>query len=131
MADKWVQLQSEDGLDNLFPTSKMDLLWTNASPSADFSEQTIQLDLSNYTKLLIEISISKTESLRCATIVQVGMAASQGTVCGPSADGSVISREITSITSSSISFGKGAYVNGSTVARTNKSGIPIKIYGIK
>ena len=32
---------------------KMDLLWTNANPTSDFEEQTINLDLSKYTFILI------------------------------------------------------------------------------
>lgn len=55
MADKWIQLMSEDGTDNLFPTSKMDLLWTNASPNSGFSAQTVALDLGDYRWVYIVI----------------------------------------------------------------------------
>lgn len=53
MADKWIQLMSEDGTDNLFPVSKMDLLWTNSSPSSAFVDQTVSIDLSDYSYILI------------------------------------------------------------------------------
>lgn len=42
------QLKNEMGL-------KMDLLWTNASPTSEFKNQTINLDLSNYKFVYIEL----------------------------------------------------------------------------
>lgn len=53
MADKWIQLQSSNGEDNLFPTTKMDLLWTNSSPNSSFASQTLALDLSGYKIIYI------------------------------------------------------------------------------
>ena len=53
MADKWIQLQSADGLDNLYPLTGWDLLWKNSAPTSSFSAQTISLDLSNYDAVAI------------------------------------------------------------------------------
>lgn len=56
MADKWIQLMSEDGTDNLFPTSKMDLLWENANTSVQFTAQTLTINgLSDYSMVAIYI----------------------------------------------------------------------------
>lgn len=35
---------------------KMELLWENASPSSDFANQTIQLDLSKYDRVRVELA---------------------------------------------------------------------------
>lgn len=50
--DKWIQLQSSDGVDNLFPVGKMDLLWTNATPNTNFGEQYINLDTTGYKSFI-------------------------------------------------------------------------------
>ena len=52
MADKWIQLMSENGVDNLYPTSNMDLLWENASPTSSFAAQTLSIDLSGYKSVI-------------------------------------------------------------------------------
>ena len=59
MANKIVQLHDENG-NNLYPISSYFvtdavLLWTNSSPSSTFAAQTVELDLSPYKMILIEV----------------------------------------------------------------------------
>lgn len=56
MADKYIQLQSADGVDNLFPLGKLALLWTNSSPTSSFTAQTISIaNLDDYKYLIIVV----------------------------------------------------------------------------
>ena len=48
--------------DDVGAMSKMDLLWTNASPSSDFAAQTVALDLSSYDLVFIEYAQDKTNN---------------------------------------------------------------------
>ena len=120
MADKWIQLMSEDGTDNLFPTSKMDLLWINASPNSSFASQNIPLVLSTYS--LVYIIYQPEPSTRpgkfFSTFVIVGETASL----------------ITDWTSSSELFKRDYIVSATGIDVTGTNGlecIPYKIYGIK
>lgn len=60
--DKWIQLQSSDGVNNLFPVSKMDLLWENETPTSSFAAQDIAVDLSKYTRIYITMKLVNTSS---------------------------------------------------------------------
>lgn len=60
MANKWIQLMNSGGTDNLFPTTNMDLLWTNASPTSAFAGQTVSIDLSDYKLVYINCSLANT-----------------------------------------------------------------------
>ena len=51
--DKWIQLQSADGVDNLFPTSSMDLLWENSAPTSNYGASTAQFTSSGYKTLYL------------------------------------------------------------------------------
>lgn len=118
MANKWIQLMSADGTDNLFPVGKIDLLWTNSAPTSSFSAQTIPLDLSGYDLILItsENSVSFAEN-------NVG---SKRQITYSSTSGQIRHRDFT-VATTGITFDAG-YGGSST---DNSNCRPYKIYGIK
>ena len=117
MADKWIQLMSENGTDNLFPTSKMDLLWTNATPGTAVTNQTISLDLSTYKYILVVMKPSSQNWYQTTVIPMdlAGLTNSVGTYYGGYYRGIIVSTSGVTITS------------GNDAA----SASPFKIYGIK
>ena len=131
MADKWIQLMSEDGTDNLFPTSKMDLLWTNASPSSSFAEQTISIDLSSYSAVVVETVHDEDgapygfnficEKNRQTTLTTFSMRVTFR-----------VRRRGCTVTDAGISF-LDAYDSASweNNSKLNNVAVPFKIYGIK
>ena len=123
MADKWVQLMSENGEDNLYPTSKMEFLWTNASPSSSFGGQTVALDLSSYSFVYLISRSDHSGTCYADNIYPIPCSnASLNTPLYGNSDDSQTSRNMT-ISSSSIVFaGKNTNRNATK---------PIKIYGIK
>lgn len=130
MSDKWIQLQSSNGEDNLFPVGKMDLLWTNSSPSSAFGAQTIALDLSAYSMIYTMYCIA----------VDVADSAKRYNTCMQNVDGkpyqhasyysgnsSNMTRRTITATTTGIIFENGIY---GTSSSTNCN-VPQKIYGIK
>lgn len=107
------------------------LLWTNASPSSNFSAQTISLNLSGYYTFLIYATSS--DGVTSHTLVYGSKATLTGFIW-ISGQGDMLSiREIT-VVENGISFGGGLArgVGGSSVAYASDSIlIPQKIYGIK
>ena len=130
MANYIKQLKDNDG-NNIYPLAyvnggmKMDLLWTNPSPTSDFAAQTVSLDLSDY-KLVLIMWVTSTSSALCRSIIspiagdeiQDFYLAKNGT--------DRYSRQITA-TSSGISFSPGWL----GYADDNSKMIPYMIYGIK
>lgn len=56
MADKWIQLQSADSVDNLFPTSRLELVWTNSSPSSTYGNTTALIsNVADYKAFIIVV----------------------------------------------------------------------------
>lgn len=129
MADKWIQLMSEDGTDNLFPTSRLELLWTNSSPTSSFAAQTISLDLSDYAYVVIKMGVD-TANLDhvCNFIALIDGGATR---CEFSSR--VIMFRDATVTTSGVSFGVNATVSSynGTVNNTNTNSIPLYIYGVK
>ena len=128
MADKWIQLMSEDGTDNLFPTSKMDLLWTNASPNSSFDSQTVALDLSGYKFVGIVIKFYIDKNGYSFTIIPVPVTNYSAISVTSDTDTDVRYRMVTT-TSNGVSFGVGRNTGDTTT--NNGRAIPQKIYGIK
>ena len=124
MADKWIQLMSEDGTDYLFPISKMDLLWENASPTSSFGAQTLNVNLGDYHWYLVKYGVS-TSSVQGGLSICIkgfgGFLPADGNLNRP------VGRIVTGLTDTSISFGNCTY-DGNT---RNDMGIPLAIYGIK
>ena len=123
MADKWVQLQSEDGLDNLFPTSRLELLWTNSAPTTAISTTlSIPLSLAVYTfvYMYFRVYTDNNNSGYTTKLVRVG----DENVQIYSTDDNATqhySRWFT-VSTTGINFIKSS---------SSKINIPVKIYGIK
>ena len=129
MANKWIQLQTIDGTDNLFPINRMDLLWTNSSPTSDFSAQTVELDLSDYDAVLVTFKWGKDSanpSINVVALVGVGLGIAS------SVYNSRVYREFTP-TATGIQFAAGAYGSSvsASMATGNGSAVPYQIYGIR
>lgn len=118
-------------LDKLQPK----LLWTNSKPSVAFAAQTVNLDLSNYDKVIIEFAGSKdTASSRCQYTLKVG----QNNLCYGMANlaaggsASYTCTRFVNVTTSSVVFPACTYkaFNASTATTNNDYFIPLRIYGI-
>lgn len=127
MADKWIQLMSEDGVDNLYPTSHMDLLWENASPTATFSAQTVSLDLSGYHYVYVIVRATTGEAHFGSHIVPVGT--SQELLCVAT---TYLRKRNATISTNGVTF-DGGYNQSSINSweASTASAIPYRIYGIK
>lgn len=131
MADKWIQLQSSNGEDNLFPVSKADLLWTNAaSSSAGF---TAEIDLSNYDFIGIfyinATDISVSARRYCFNIFPKSDISYQ---INATYGGKILARTITSITDSGVVFNNGAWYSAYGSATDSAySCVPYQIYGFR
>lgn len=138
MANIIKQLKDSDG-NNIYPIAyaqggvKMDLLWTNPNPTSSFTEQTISLDLSEYSALVISIkghkSVSGTQEYNTVVIKNdwVFLTAFSGASYYPR----IVIREV-SFNDSGVTFKEGYNTSSfNSYSRDNDSGIPQKIYGIK
>ena len=129
MADKWIQLQSADGIDNLFPIGKVDLLWTNSSPSSGFTNQTVELDLSSYRFVYGLVAVVNSAStLLYPLLLKVG-AGSQ--YCFVS-EGNARSYRTFRPTTTGIVISSASTANfGNSVGTNNNYCIPEYFYGIR
>lgn len=109
---------------------KVDLLWTNESPSTGFAAQTISLDLSSYKLVLIPFRITTGAA---GAEIQNSIFVVGETASATSAFAINRGREVT-VTTSGVTFEQGygfaTYANG-TKGNANGNLIPQKIYGIK
>lgn len=118
---------------------RYDLIWTNPNPLNTFSAQTITLNksLSSYNYYVItfsEANVSNTIFFSTG-LVPVGKATTLFNGNSDSVYNNIISRMITSITDTTITF-KDAYAlqNNSNVPVCNKENgrdIPLEVYGVK
>lgn len=105
--------------------AEWDLLWTNASPLSSFASQTISLDLSEYSQVIVYAYFSTSWVYIASTILcEVGDKAYLSDVA---LDGTRYGRTFEA-TTSGIIF---ANSNSSTTSPDNNSIIPHTIYGIK
>lgn len=141
MANIIQQFKNANG-DNIYPIAyaqggmKMDLLWTNPSPTSTFAAQTISLDLSKYTIFII---ITKPYAAANYTDnYQYGASASSVIIKNIKASITTPApvnrfREVV-INDSSVQF-SAAYsfstYTGTAAADGNDTVIPLYIYGIK
>ncbi len=104
------------------------LLWTNASTTSTFAEQSINVELSgcDYADITYKAQHDKSS----VNTVRIAVGASQD----GSAMGSISTYRPTTVTSAKVTFGTGRYYTGYNQS-TNGTGpgfcIPIAIYGIK
>lgn len=132
MANKIVQMTDPLG-NNIYPIAyaqggmKMDLLWTNPNPSSSFSAQTIPIDLSDYSLIIISHYTNNAVGFDTAQVIQQII---------PKADGQSFliagmnyyqRRKVSAISNSGITFNSGQYI----AQENNTVCIPQKIYGIK
>lgn len=129
------QIIDENG-NNIYPIGyaqggmKMDLLWTNPSPTSAFSAQTVSLDLSGYSYVYIEclMASSYTSQYINAHLFRVGGGLSYRMIGG----GSTIMFRDATPTTSGVEFSVGYIVNTYTSNVTDNTRIiPLHIYGIK
>lgn len=108
----------------------LDLLWENANPKSDFGAQTVVLNLSNYSAVLIKV-IYQTDASEIYfdnIVLKSGIEASVIAAYGSHLSGSVLQRSAT-VSDNGIIFGTG-HVQGSNTTGA-KFCVPNKIYGIK
>lgn len=124
------QIQDSDG-NNIYPIGyaqggmKMDLLWTNPSPTSDFASQTLSIDLSDYDYIYV-VQRQYKDSSGNATATMIPKDGSTYVVTVISDGGGVRTRTYSASASSvAISVGK----EGTTT--NNAYAIPYQIYGIK
>ena len=118
------------------------LLWTNPSPTSEFAaERKVELDLTNYTGVIIEFKYTNDDDFVCnrTYVKKVDILNKKltdnsnvyfGGGCGyTSSSGSWASRGriILSVDNSGVTFGNGGYANSAA----NSFLIPIRIYGVK
>ena len=134
MADKWIQLMSEDGTDNLFPTSHMDLLWTNASPNSSFLSQTISMDLSNYKHLIIEFknsgSYTDNKLVYLLAMAPIGLQSQINHLLKTDVNHWWLRKFTANINGITFDVGTILYLSSSSTTDNNIM-IPYRIYGIK
>lgn len=113
------------GVDTVKVGIDMDLLWTNSSPTSSFSAQTISLDMSGYTSILVYFYISTTINdllpLLCLPNGSTYRACFTNGINNRNGD-----RDVT-VSTSSLVFGSGTYNS----ANSGSHVIPQKVYGIR
>ncbi len=99
-------------------------LWENASPTSAFGAQTIDLDLSVYSHIIVVGMVSTTYQVQISTFACKGIAAILTGAWGDT--GTTFHREF-SFDASGVAFGNGYYMKSQSVL----GAIPYQIYGIK
>lgn len=111
------------------------LLWTNPSPTSEFAEQKVDLDLTGYIGVIVEYApitstavysrlyVKKSDTLALGNDIYLGGGYTQ---LG-SSESRAYSRSITAIDDTGITFSK--CVNGAAVQNFNC--VPTKIYGVQ
>lgn len=105
------------------------LLWENASPTSNFGEQTISLDLSEYEYIDITVRATTDKASQYTTRLKVG-----GGSVDIGAMGSTSLYRPTTPTTTGVKFltGRGySSYNSSSTVQGDAFAIPLKIYGIK
>ena len=125
-------IKKVEGADTFFPfSSKAKLLWTNSNPSATFTPQTVNIDLTNYESILVEVksSTSSDNLTSCIGYIKKGTILGHIGVARPvySTSSSYGIRIITSVSDVGVVFGDFKY---GTIS-DNTLGIPTKIYGLR
>lgn len=114
------------------------LLWTNASPTSSFANQTLSLGLSSYEAVEIEFCYGSSYTNVVETGIYKKSYTQQYMTCHgdikTNNTGFYISQRLVTVTASGITFGKGIYKNVSAAANgaaNNVYCVPLKIYGVK
>ena len=129
-----VKFTSIDNFDGFEGRLNSELLWTNASPTSAFSAQTINLDMSKYSTIIICFRQSSgsnfTRTLTCVC-ANVSSSVQQFQVFGWI--NGIIRTRFVDVNDSKVYFGVGSnyntYGNGTSIT-DNTVVIPTKIYGL-
>ena len=113
------------------PTEDLEpvLLWTNPSPTSDFTAQTVSLDLSDYAGVIVEF-IKSTTSNKINTRLYAKKNEDVDGIFGAGSyyvKGDSNTARGISVTDTGVTFAEG-YGN---MSLNNKTSIPIRIYGVK
>lgn len=119
-------INGQSGAVSLHPL--FDLLWTNASPTSNFSAQTLSIDLSNYSFLIVR-SVRSTSSTDQSALSIVEVGGGDTVVLGGGAAGVTLTARNVNAVSTGINFSMG-YLNGNS-GTSDAWGIPVKIYGVR
>lgn len=125
---------SIEGVDKLWTDALVEtktLLWENASPTSEFTAQTVSIDLSDYDAVEVVFQGSTYQQIYCA-IGEKGEAQAVWNV-ETTSNMSAVSRKFT-VNANGVEFTKAVFKSFSaltTVNTNNKYMIPLKIYGIK
>ena len=119
-------VNGQSGAVSLHPL--FDLLWTNASPTSNFSAQTLSIDLSNYSFLIVR-SVRSTSSTDQSALSIVEVGGGDTVVLGGGAAGVTLTARNVNAVSTGINFSMG-YLNGNS-GTSDAWGIPVKIYGVR
>ena len=125
--DELTFLDVASGVDTVKLGIEMELLWTNSSPTASFSAQTITLDLSEYQAVII---IFRWDNATSEYLERFYAKGNSVVITESFARGTygVTGRYINNITNSGVEFGNGIQ---NSWASNNNNMIPYQIYGIR
>ena len=116
--------------DDVGAMSKWTLLWTNASPTSAYGEQTVSLDLSGYQMVAVVLNRATNDTTKNTTLVFVGSASK--CLVYQAAYGLYPASRNATVSTTGVAFSVGFDNGNSTAAGTSNSvGIPYQIYGIK
>ena len=103
------------------------LLWTNSTPTTNFSAKTVQLDLSNYDGVIVEFASTVRETIGgFSSRIKVAKNVSGAIGGGFTTETFGVARTVTSVTNSGVVF------NDAHASNTDNSYmIPIHIYGYR
>ena len=131
---------TRSNLTSLIPPSvKIDKLWTNPDPTAQFAAQTINLDLSEYDAVEVRYVGSTVWKSNSSVTISKGNRGYANVTAGnmgmQSASNTVIytANRLFTVSDTGIecSAGYAMTSNGSIVSPENRAGVPTEIYGIK
>ena len=120
--------------DDVGAMSKMDLLWTNASPTSDFAAQTISLNLTNYTMIYFVCLPYGNTDYSSEYLYSVGDPGGSLSFLSSSSSNLAIFYRSFSVTSNGVTFDDGRLrVQGSANNPAIRNGYmkPYKIFGFR
>lgn len=103
---------------------ELDLLWTNASPSTAFAAQTLTIDFTDYSEIIVVTEVATSDGNHFSNLMIKNVVT---TLISSNYQSAAFPRLNCSFNDSSITFGQ-SYRGGNA---NNDSCIPIYIYGIK
>lgn len=129
--DKWILFTIQDGTLNFHDGYgvKPILVWSNASPDNNFAPQTIELDLSGFSHVLVEGKQASGNRFTSSVLIPVG--GSSGLSLLWQSGGKLWAYERAVIVKpESVQFGNGEDVTSTSVSTNNAVMVPQRIWGI-